>query len=153
MRTPGVCKASINQTAALLTWYIYTCSDDIAACYRAIIRHIILPNNLVSDSYKYLTNYIDFSVKLSNFSLIFLYILHTPLTHLYGPALMAEWSKALPLTTSCLSPLPGFESHLGTCEKVTCDLRLGGGFRRILQVSSTSYNWLVTTSIAILQKK
>ena len=25
---------------------------------------------------------------------------------LWGPVLMAEWSKALPLTASCLSPLP-----------------------------------------------
>ena len=30
---------------------------------------------------------------------------------------MAEWSKALPLTSSCLSPLPWFESQPG----------LGGG--------------------------
>ena len=30
-----------------------------------------------------------------------------------GPALMAMWFKALPLTASCLSPLPRFESHPG----------------------------------------
>ena len=29
------------------------------------------------------------------------------------PVLMAMWSKALPLTASCLSPLQGFESRLG----------------------------------------
>ena len=28
-----------------------------------------------------------------------------------GPALMAEWYKSLLLTASCLSPLPGYESH------------------------------------------
>ena len=30
-----------------------------------------------------------------------------------GPAQMAVWPKALPLTASCLSPLYGFESHPG----------------------------------------
>ena len=29
-----------------------------------------------------------------------------------GPALMAEWSKALPLTASCHSPFLEFKSHL-----------------------------------------
>ena len=38
---------------------------------------------------------------------------------------MAMWSKALPLTASaCLSPLSGFDSHLGACEKVAGDSRL-----------------------------
>ena len=44
-----------------------------------------------------------------------------------GPALMAVWSKALPLTASCLSPLPGL-----ACEKVASDLWLGGGFLWVL---------------------
>ena len=34
-------------------------------------------------------------------------------THTQGIALMAVWSKALPLTASRVSPLSGFESHLG----------------------------------------
>ena len=33
--------------------------------------------------------------------------------HDQGPSLMDEWSKELPLTASCLSPLPGFESRPG----------------------------------------
>ena len=33
----------------------------------------------------------------------------TPLWRTPGPALMAMWSKELPLTCSCLSPLPWFE--------------------------------------------
>ena len=39
-----------------------------------------------------------------------------------GPALMAVWSKALPLTASCLLPLPGFECQARASEKVTSDL-------------------------------
>ena len=35
-----------------------------------------------------------------------------------GPALMAMWSKALPLIASCLSPLSGFESHPGHMRNV-----------------------------------
>ena len=42
---------------------------------------------------------------------------------------MAVWSKALLLTV----------------EKVARDLGLGGGFRPGTPVSSTSYNWLLTT--------
>ena len=45
---------------------------------------------------------------------------------------MTMWSKAMPLTGSCLSPLPGFESHWAS-EKVASDLGLGGGFRRALR--------------------
>ena len=37
---------------------------------------------------------------------------------------MAMWSKASPLTASCLSPLPGFEFQPGH-EKVATDLGLG----------------------------
>ena len=44
----------------------------------------------------------------------------------WGMAKITIWSKALPLTASCLAPLPGFES---ACEKVAIDLNLGGGFR------------------------
>ena len=33
-------------------------------------------------------------------------------------AMMAVWSKALPLTASCLSPLFGFESHTGHVRKL-----------------------------------
>ena len=40
---------------------------------------------------------------------------------------MAVWSEAPPLTASCLSPLPGFESRPGHV-KVASDLGLGGGF-------------------------
>ena len=35
-----------------------------------------------------------------------------------GPALTAVWSKALPLTARCLSPLPGFESQPGHVRKL-----------------------------------
>ena len=45
---------------------------------------------------------------------------------------MALWSKALPLTASCLSPLPGFKSQARLYEKVAGDLGLGGGFSRVL---------------------
>ena len=38
------------------------------------------------------------------------------------PALMAEWSKALPLTAGCLSPLPGLESWLGHVRKLPVGL-------------------------------
>ena len=41
-------------------------------------------------------------------------------------------SKALPLTASCLSPLPGFKILAGVCEKAASDLGLGGGFHRVL---------------------
>ena len=58
---------------------------------------------------------------------------------------MAMWSKTLPLTASYLSPLPGFQIPAGLREKVTTDLGLGGGFRRIRPDMSTSNNWLVTT--------
>ena len=42
---------------------------------------------------------------------------------------MAGWSKALPLTSSCLSLLPKFESSgSASDEKVASDLGLGSGF-------------------------
>ena len=47
------------------------------------------------------------------------------------PTLMVVWSKALPLTASCLSPLPGEESP-GVCEKVSKVLRLGVDFCWVL---------------------
>ena len=34
-----------------------------------------------------------------------------------GPTPMAEWSKALPLAASCLSPLPKFEFRPGQVRK------------------------------------
>ena len=34
---------------------------------------------------------------------------------------MAKWSKALELTTCCLSPLPGLDSWTRACEKVAND--------------------------------
>ena len=39
-----------------------------------------------------------------------------------GPALMAVWYKALPLTASCLLPLSGFKSQLEYVRRlpVTC---------------------------------
>ena len=42
-------------------------------------------------------------------------ILILPVT---GPALMAVWSTALPLTASCVSPLTGFKSHSGLVGKL-----------------------------------
>ena len=75
-----------------------------------------------------------------------LYINTVTPSSLAGPALTAVWSKALLLTASCLSPLSRIQIPPGVCEKVANDLGLGGGFRWVLRVSSTSYNWLVTTS-------
>ena len=40
----------------------------------------------------------------------------------FGPALMAVWSKALPLTASCLSPLSGFKSHRRRVKKLPMTL-------------------------------
>ena len=56
---------------------------------------------------------------------------------------MAMWSKALPLTASCLSPLFGIKSQSGACEKlkVASDLGLGTVFCTGTPVSSTSYNY------------
>ena len=48
---------------------------------------------------------------------------------------MAMWSKVLPLTASCLSPLSGIEFYLGHVKKVASDLGLGGGFRWVLHFS------------------
>ena len=42
------------------------------------------------------------------------------------------WSKALPLTASCLSPLPRFKSQPEHVRKLPVTFGLGGGFRRIL---------------------
>ena len=42
------------------------------------------------------------------------YVVHV----LLGTTLMAVWFKALPLTASCLSPLPGFESWPGYVRKL-----------------------------------
>ena len=41
---------------------------------------------------------------------------------------MAVWSKALPLTAACRSPLPGFESWLGHVRNLQVTLGLDGGF-------------------------
>ena len=46
---------------------------------------------------------------------------------------MAVWSKALPLTASCLSPLSGFVSLPGHARKLPVTVRLGVGFRQVLQ--------------------
>ena len=44
---------------------------------------------------------------------------HCPASNLpRRPAPMAVWSKALPLTASCLSPLPGFESKSGCVRRL-----------------------------------
>ena len=55
---------------------------------------------------------------------------------------MALWSKALPMTAHCLSPLPGFESQH---EKVSSDLRFHRvlGFTPLLPAgwSQLSHNW------------
>ena len=48
-----------------------------------------------------------------------------------GHALMAERSKAPPLTARCLSPLSRVRIVAWACEKVASDLGLGGGFRRV----------------------
>ena len=50
------------------------------------------------------------------------------------------------LNASCLSPLYGFESHPGHVRKDASDLGLGGDYLPATPVSSTSYNWLATTS-------
>ena len=58
-----------------------------------------------------------------------------------GPTLMAGWTKALPLTASCLLPLPGFESQPGHVRKLPGTARFSKGN----VVSSTSYNQPGTT--------
>ena len=45
-----------------------------------------------------------------------------------GPALMAQWSKTLPLTATCLSPLSGFESHPGHVRKLPVTYGVMGWF-------------------------
>ena len=52
-----------------------------------------------------------------------------------GPTLMAMWSKALPHTVSCHSPLSRFGSHSGHVRKLASDLGLGSGFRQVLRFS------------------
>ena len=52
--------------------------------------------------------------------------------YIFGPALMAIWSKALPLIASCLSHCP-VSNPIRACEKVASDLGLGGGFCWVLQ--------------------
>ena len=53
---------------------------------------------------------------------------------------MAERSQALPLTDSCVSPLPRFQIPAGTCKKVTSHLGLGGGFHQVLWFTLVSRN-------------
>ena len=53
---------------------------------------------------------------------------------------MNVWSKVLPLTTSCLSPL-SYSNPTGPCENVASELGSGGGFNRF--PLDISYNWLV----------
>ena len=59
-----------------------------------------------------------------------------------GPALMAVWSKALPLTASYLSPLPGFESRPERVRKLPVTWGLAvvlarySGFLHQLQLTS-----------------
>ena len=63
---------------------------------------------------------------------------------------MAVWSKALLLTASCLSSL--FKSHLGMWK--SCQwLGIRQWFSPDTPVSSTSYNWLVTTWPQYSRKK
>ena len=62
---------------------------------------------------------------------------------------MAVWSKALPLTASCLSPLcVGIPP--GACEKVASDLGLCGGFHGYS--GFLSYNCQVTTDMVKVTK-
>ena len=49
----------------------------------------------------------------------------------FVPTMMAVWSKALPLTACCLSPLPGIRIPSWACEKLP--LVIGGGFRWVLR--------------------
>ena len=53
---------------------------------------------------------------------------------------MAVWSKALPLPLTTAR----IRNPSGACEKVASDLRLGGGFRRVTPVSSSTNKWLDT---------
>ena len=57
----------------------------------------------------------------------------------YNPALIAEWSKALPLN----APFPVAHSQIlvRACEKVPSDLWLDEGFHLGALVSSTTYNY------------
>ena len=59
-------------------------------------------------------------MRYSNFLPLIHGVFHVPIS-IYC---VAVWSKVSPLTTRCLSPLPGFESRPGHVS----DLGLGGGF-------------------------
>ena len=49
---------------------------------------------------------------------------------------MVEWSKALPLTACCLSPLPEFEYHPGDVEELTVTWGLGRVFPRLVRFAA-----------------
>ena len=55
---------------------------------------------------------------------------------------MAECCEGLPLTASCLSPLPGFQSWPWL---VASDLGLSS-YLRWVPFFYTTYNWLIMTS-------
>ena len=50
-----------------------------------------------------------------------------------GPAMMAMWSKAPPLSARSLSPLSGLDTRSGHVRKLPVTLGIGGGFRRVLR--------------------
>ena len=57
---------------------------------------------------------------------------------------MSVWLKALPLTASSLSPMPGFaQSQYVRKLPVTQTLGVRRWFSLGTRVSSTKYNWLV----------
>ena len=69
---------------------------------------------------------------------------------------MAEWSKALPVTASWLSPLAGLELQAGACEKVDSH-DLGPNVAEkatIIKISFQADSWFLLTekmnSLAIL---
>ena len=73
-----------------------------------------------------------------------------------GPALTAVWSKVLPLTAHCLSPLPGFESWPGHVRKLPVTWGLGvvfagySGFLHHIQLASHN---LATFGINVTKSK
>ena len=70
-----------------------------------------------------------------------------------GDALMAEWSKALPLTATCLSPYPA--SNLGWGKWESCQwLGLGDGFRRVLRFPpplTTGLSLIMEEKVTLIQ--
>ena len=73
-----------------------------------------------------------------------------------GPALMAVWSKAPPLTARCLSPLPGFKSRPGYLRKLLVTLGwavIFAGYSVFLHYLQLASHELATIGINVTKNK